>query len=142
MSATLADVESYAISYFEILNEKRAGKKFYAWSPTAMAGLGDTPAILDDDDRIYKFHTSEAAVRSAFHWMKTWQRGVLWRQAEATAAEYVLHKARRGRPPGPALDSKTDRVEVRMTPEQKAKLESLGGAQWVRDLIDNGKAPG
>jgi len=30
-------------------------------------------------------------------------------------------------------------VPVRMTPEQKAKYQRLGGAQWVRQAIDKAK---
>lgn len=32
-------------------------------------------------------------------------------------------------------------VPVRMTPEQKAKLQLLGGAPWVRSKIDKAKLP-
>ncbi|MBT2300421.1 hypothetical protein J7E70_08075 [Variovorax paradoxus] len=32
-------------------------------------------------------------------------------------------------------------VPIRMTPEQKEKLQRLGGAQWVRDRIDKAKEP-
>lgn len=30
-------------------------------------------------------------------------------------------------------------LRVRVTPEQKAKVESLGGAEWVRKMIDKAK---
>ena len=30
-------------------------------------------------------------------------------------------------------------VPLRMTPEQKAKLATLGGAEWVRDKLDEQK---
>ena len=48
-------------------------------------------------------------------------------------------KARRGRPPGSAPDSKTERVEIRMTAAQEERYQALGGAQWVRDQIDKAK---
>ena len=32
-------------------------------------------------------------------------------------------------------------VPIRMTPEQKAKLQLLGGAPWVRKAIDKAKDP-
>jgi len=32
-------------------------------------------------------------------------------------------------------------VPIRMTPQQKEKLQRLGGAQWVRDRIDKAKEP-
>lgn len=44
---------------------------------------------------------------------------------------------RRGRPP---VDNPLSaRVELRLTPEQRAKLERLGGAQWVRERIDSAR---
>ncbi len=33
------------------------------------------------------------------------------------------------------------RIEVRMTSSQRAKLELLGGAAWVRAQIDRAKLP-
>jgi len=30
-------------------------------------------------------------------------------------------------------------LQVRVTPEQKAKVESLGGAEWIRKMIDCAK---
>ena len=35
--------------------------------------------------------------------------------------------------------SETITVSLRMTPAQRAKLEVLGGAQWVRDRIDHAR---
>jgi hypothetical protein len=32
-------------------------------------------------------------------------------------------------------------VGVRMTPDQKAKLQALGGGAWIRDRIDRAKDP-
>ena len=46
---------------------------------------------------------------------------------------------RRGRPP---LDPKallTERVEVRLTGVQRARLDRLGGAPWLRARIDKAK---
>lgn len=43
---------------------------------------------------------------------------------------------RRGRPPAAPGQAKEARVELRMTEAQRAKLERLGGARWVRDRID------
>lgn len=49
-------------------------------------------------------------------------------------------KPRRGRPPkGPTTF--TERVELRLTAEQRAKLERLGGADWVRARIERAKWP-
>ena len=33
-------------------------------------------------------------------------------------------------------------LQVRVTPAQKAKVDSLGGAEWVRGMIDRAKLPG
>ncbi len=46
-------------------------------------------------------------------------------------------------PPGQAL---TERVEIRMTPKQRAKLDRLAGptktpADWLRDRIDSAREP-
>lgn len=32
-------------------------------------------------------------------------------------------------------------VNLRMTREQRAKLDLLGGAAWVRDMIEKAKTP-
>ena len=53
---------------------------------------------------------------------------------------------RGGRRPGagrPSIDpgQETVPVSIRMTKAQRAKLEKLGGPQWVRDRIDKAKAP-
>lgn len=47
-----------------------------------------------------------------------------------------LEPKRRGRPPLPAGESKAERFELRLSAEQRAKLERLGGAQWLRERID------
>ncbi len=33
-------------------------------------------------------------------------------------------------------------LQVRLSPEQKAKVTALGGAQWVRKMIDKAKLGG
>lgn len=45
-----------------------------------------------------------------------------------------------GRPPVKAGEE-TQTVSLRMTPAQRAKLERLGGAKWVRERIDRAKEP-
>nr|WP_222124895.1 hypothetical protein [Variovorax boronicumulans] len=35
----------------------------------------------------------------------------------------------------------TSPVTIKLTEEQKAKLQRLGGAPWVRDRIDKAKEP-
>jgi hypothetical protein len=32
-------------------------------------------------------------------------------------------------------------LQVRVTTEQKAKVDSLGGAEWVRKMIDKARVP-
>ena len=54
-------------------------------------------------------------------------------QTEATL------RVKRGRPPGSAIGSMTERIEVRMTTTQREKLKALGGAQWLRDQITAAK---
>lgn len=44
---------------------------------------------------------------------------------------------KRGRPP--IFDEPPVKVTIKMTAEQKAKLERLGGAKWVRQRIDRAK---
>jgi hypothetical protein len=46
---------------------------------------------------------------------------------------------RRGRPPAAPGAAKDARIELRLTREQREKLERLGGAQWVRDRIDSAR---
>jgi hypothetical protein len=48
---------------------------------------------------------------------------------------------KRGRPPNPPETRQTERVEIRCTKAQRDKLDSLGGAQWLRDRIDKAKLP-
>lgn len=38
--------------------------------------------------------------------------------------------------PGRPSEGKTERMEIRMTPEQKAKASERGGSAWVLALID------
>ena len=32
-------------------------------------------------------------------------------------------------------------IQIRVTPEQKAKVDALGGPQWIRKMIDKSKLP-
>lgn len=50
------------------------------------------------------------------------------------------HGRGQGRPPVKAGEE-TVTVSLRMTQAQREKLESLGGAKWVRDRIDRAKEP-
>lgn len=50
--------------------------------------------------------------------------------------------ARRGRPRVPDDQRQTERIEIRMTAAQRAKLEALGGAEFVRRVIDRSRLPG
>lgn len=45
----------------------------------------------------------------------------------------------RGRPPAAPGEARTERVEVRLTPAQRAKLDALGGADWLRRAIDRAR---
>lgn len=45
-------------------------------------------------------------------------------------------KKQRGRPPMPAEQRHTERVEIRLSLAQREKLDRLGGASWVRKKID------
>jgi len=47
-----------------------------------------------------------------------------------------IQPMKRGRPIKPEEDRYTERVEIRMTRRQRARLEALGGASWVRSRID------
>lgn len=46
---------------------------------------------------------------------------------------------RRGRPPLDPNALLTERVEVRLTAVQRAKLDLLGGAPWLRSRIEKAK---
>lgn len=48
----------------------------------------------------------------------------------------VARIRQRGRPLGPVASSMNRRIDMRMTTNQKEKLEALGGVQWLRDQID------
>lgn len=50
-------------------------------------------------------------------------------------------KRPRGRPVLPEDQRHTARVEIRMTEAQRAKLELLGGAEWLRTRIDKARKP-
>lgn len=56
--------------------------------------------------------------------------------AIAAAPEPATPTKRPGRPPGPTGKAMAGTYPVRLTTAQREKLERLGGAQWVRDLID------
>lgn len=47
--------------------------------------------------------------------------------------------ARRGRPPVADTQRLTERAEIRLTQAQREKFEALGGAEWVRGLINKAK---
>lgn len=47
--------------------------------------------------------------------------------------------AKRGRPALPPEQRQTERIEIRMTPKQREKLERLGGAAWVRERIEKAR---
>jgi hypothetical protein len=49
--------------------------------------------------------------------------------------------ARRGPKPMVAGAPATSPVTIKLSEEQKAKLQQLGGAPWVRDKIDKAKVP-
>ncbi len=46
---------------------------------------------------------------------------------------------RKGRPPVPADQQARVPYNVRLTAAQHAKVQRLGGAQWIRDRIDRAK---
>lgn len=48
---------------------------------------------------------------------------------------------RRGRPPKPAEELASERVELRLTPAERDKLRDLGGAKWLRPLLQKAKVP-
>lgn len=48
---------------------------------------------------------------------------------------------RRGRPPKGTATMTGQPLQIRLTAEQRAKLDALGGAEWVRQRIDRAKAP-
>ncbi|HWH74949.1 MAG TPA: hypothetical protein VNV16_11875 [Methylibium sp.] len=39
----------------------------------------------------------------------------------------------------PAALRQTERVEIRLTPAQREKLDRLGGAQWLRERIEKAR---
>jgi hypothetical protein len=47
-----------------------------------------------------------------------------------------------GRKPKVAGAPATSPVTIKLSEEQKAKLQRLGGAPWVRERIDKAKEPG
>lgn len=62
--------------------------------------------------------------------------------ATARKKTTVIDDGRRqnsGRPPLSPDGSVT--MNIRMTPAQRAKLDALGGAQWIRERIDRAKEP-
>ncbi len=59
--------------------------------------------------------------------------------SQPTAPASPPHASQRGRPPLPDEHRRTERVEVRITKAQRAKLEGLGGANWIRNHIDAAK---
>jgi hypothetical protein len=57
------------------------------------------------------------------------------------AVGYALQRSRvRGRPSLPPEQRQTERIEMRCTKAQRAKLDRLGGIQWLRDRIDRAHA--
>ena len=46
-----------------------------------------------------------------------------------------------GRPPLPDSERKSERVIFRLSAELRAKLERLGGAEWLRKAIRGAKEP-
>lgn len=49
--------------------------------------------------------------------------------------------ARMGRPTLPESERASVAYNVRLTAAQHAKVQRLGGAQWIRDRIDKAKEP-
>jgi len=45
-----------------------------------------------------------------------------------------------GRPIGTTKPDKKESITVRLSPEQREKLQSLGGAKWIREKIDEASA--
>lgn len=45
-----------------------------------------------------------------------------------------------GRPEGSTKPDKKKSITVRLTPEQREKLKALGGAKWIRKIIDDASA--
>ena len=52
----------------------------------------------------------------------------------------AAQKARKGRPPVPADQQARVPYNVRLTPAQRKKVDRLGGAAWIRAMIDKSKA--
>lgn len=46
-----------------------------------------------------------------------------------------------GRPAGSTKPDKKESITCRLTPEQRVKLKTLGGAEWVRRKIDEAITP-
>lgn len=53
---------------------------------------------------------------------------------ESTVSDKPKHPAQRGRPP--IKNPASERFELRLTKVQRAKLEKLGGAAWLKSKID------
>ena len=53
----------------------------------------------------------------------------------------VTPKRPRGRPAVPPNEARTMRADARVTPEQHAKFQRLGGPTWLRRQIDRAKEP-
>lgn len=52
----------------------------------------------------------------------------------------VAPAPKRGRPAVPDEQRLTEAFNLRLTGAQSAKLESMGGAQWLRNQIDKAKS--
>lgn len=48
---------------------------------------------------------------------------------------------RRGRPPKPADQLRSERAELRMTPAERQKFDALGGPQWFLQALQRAKLP-
>lgn len=87
------------------------------------------------------FEAAPAAARNGLaaadqHWIKRFGS-----VAAPDAVRRLVIRSRAnpdGLPTGPGRPSegKTERMELRMTPEQKAKVSERGGSAWVLALID------
>jgi len=53
----------------------------------------------------------------------------------------TTQKSRTGRPPIPADQQARVPYNVRLTPAQRAKVDLLGGAAWIRAQIERAKPP-
>lgn len=61
--------------------------------------------------------------------------------SDESTAEQAVPKKPRGRPPKPADEVASERVELRLTPAERDKLRDLGGAKWLRTLLHRAKLP-